>query len=72
MYDISNGIAALDLHLRPSVEALVIHVLYCDLWDVDTDDPVAWSRQTFKNIVSFVERDRQAIASQANRAVCEL
>ena len=47
--------------MRPSTEALVLHTWYVDLWDVRPDDNTAWSTTTLKNLVSFVERDRQAI-----------
>jgi len=69
LYDVSKGIEHFDQFLRPSLEAMVIHVLYCDLWDVSNDDPQTWSRQTFSNLVSFVERDRQAMSSETNRLV---
>jgi len=70
LFDTAKGLEQFDQHLRPSLEAIVIHILYCDLWDVSNDDPVAWSRTTFSNIIAFVERDRQAVAtSETNQLV---
>lgn len=64
-----EAVEMVDKHVRASTEACVIHAWMIDLWDVSIDDPRAWSKQTFRNLVSFVERDRQVLESGANREV---
>lgn len=66
----------MDDHVRVSSEALVLHTWYVDLWDVRADDTAAWNPKTLRNIIAFVERDRQAIdgtgAHAINRVVSAL
>lgn len=70
LFDPRLGIEHLDVHVRASIEALVLHTWYVDLWDCRADDSSAWSPRTLKSIVAFVERDRQVIsASPGNRQV---
>ena len=59
----------IDSNVRASVEACVIHAWMLDLWDVTNEDSQAWSTQTFKNLVAFVERDRQVMRSETNQQV---
>jgi len=66
LFDARQGLENLEQRVRASVEALVLHAWYVDLWDVRSDDHVAWSPATFRNIVAFVERDRQAIYGTGN------
>src|SRR3546814_7095640 len=57
----SKPLEQFDFHVRPGVEAFVLHSWYCDLMDASADDTSVWSAQTMRNIRSFVERDRQAM-----------
>lgn len=61
----------IESHVRPATEALVIHAWMIDLWDVTNDDSQAWSTTTFRNLIAFVERDRQTLISGANREVSQ-
>lgn len=75
LFDVRLGIHNVDHHVRASLEALVLHAWYVDLWDVRSDDHVAWSPNTFRNIVAFVERDRQTIygrGNDGNLEVCDV
>ena len=69
LFDAREGIEQVDTQVRASSEALVLHTWYVDLWDVRADDSAAWSPKILRNIIAFVERDRQAIAGAGNRVV---
>ena len=71
LIDRSNGVPVEQLMntVLSTTEACVIHAWMLDLWDVTNKDSKAWSKQTFKNLISFVERDRQVLTSEANQQV---
>lgn len=66
------AIEQFDQHLRPNIEAFILHTYYVELLGIAPDDLKAWTSATFLNFVEVVKRDRNFISTPANRQVSNL